>query len=483
MELKAHFSSIHKVIIGHLEDATSEIVAAIAWLTDRDIFGVLCKQSRVGIRVSIALIGDEINRGPGGLNFNRLKALGGKIAFLPTGRRDEPIMHHKFCVIDRATVITGSYNWSHKARNNDENITVVTEAPDFASKYLETFDDLLSRTGQSVDISEAAKRRLETIRNLILLGEYDDVASHLRKLQPVAEALELTRIVIALDNYEYRNALELIDTHLRKTTDLVMVAYADVARLRFRLETLEIRLESLSDEKVELERGLVIFNRRHYEALGDLIQRILHVRARHARHKLDHGTADTNREGADSTSREAEKVHAEYCAQYEELKCSKPLPVLDSVGEKELKSIYRNACSLCHPDKVTEDMKEAAHRVFVELQEAYKSNDLALLRSMYETLRSGGIPAGRSVALNEVGTLTAAIDELERLIARLVDELRSLQDRDSFALMNTAGVTEADWQRFFSQQRRVLLKELARIELEAQSPRTEEICTDERTTI
>jgi len=36
MELKAQFSNIHKVIIHHLEQAYTEIVAAIAWFTDRD---------------------------------------------------------------------------------------------------------------------------------------------------------------------------------------------------------------------------------------------------------------------------------------------------------------------------------------------------------------------------------------------------------------------------------------------------------------
>ena len=125
MELKAHFSNIHKVIINHLEQAQTEIVAAIAWFTDRDIFEVLCKKARSGIKVAVALIGDEINQGPGGLNFHRLRNFGGQVIFLPLGSRDAPTMHHKFCVIDRSTVITGFYNWSQKARNNDENITVV----------------------------------------------------------------------------------------------------------------------------------------------------------------------------------------------------------------------------------------------------------------------------------------------------------------------------------------------------------------------
>jgi phosphatidylserine/phosphatidylglycerophosphate/cardiolipin synthase-like enzyme len=33
-------------------------------------------------------------------------------------------MHNKFCVIDGQAVITGSFNWSYKARQNHENITI-----------------------------------------------------------------------------------------------------------------------------------------------------------------------------------------------------------------------------------------------------------------------------------------------------------------------------------------------------------------------
>lgn len=76
MELKAHFSNIHKVIIDHLEKANFEVVAAVAWFTDRDMFEVLCKKARSGINVSVALIGDDINQGPGALNFPRLEAAG-----------------------------------------------------------------------------------------------------------------------------------------------------------------------------------------------------------------------------------------------------------------------------------------------------------------------------------------------------------------------------------------------------------------------
>lgn len=466
MELKAYFSNIHKVIISHLETAQSDIVAAIAWFTDRDIFEVLCKKADSGVNVSVALIGDEINRGAGGLNFHRLSNLGGKVVFLPPGSRDEPTMHHKFCVIDCITVITGSYNWSHKARSNDENITVVTESSDFASNYLEVFNSLLVRAGHGAPVvidADAARRRLEMVRNLILLGEQDDIDTHVRKLRPIAEALQASRIIAALDKGEYRLALQEIDDHLRKATALVAAGASDIPRLRFQLTVLELRLESLSDEKAELERRLLSFNRRHSDALGDLIQRLLKAQAELARILASERESKTERVEAEAAARDAEEAYNGYSRQHEELKSLEPLPKLDEENERQLKALYRKACSLCHPDKVAQDKKAAAHQVFVEIQDAYRSNNIAKLREIYEALVAGGLPSPRSTTLSQVEALKGAIAELEYAIARIVAELKALQEGDAGRFMEAAGPTEADWQHFFEQQRRVLEAELAEI--------------------
>lgn len=466
MELKAHFSNIHQVIIDHLGQAQTEITAAIAWFTDREIFEVLCKKARSKIKVSIALIGDDINQGPGGLNFQQLRNFGGQVCFLPPGSQDAPTMHHKFCVIDRATVITGSYNWSKKARNNDENITVVSDAPDFAARYLDTFDGLLARTGSGsagIADSDAIRRRLEMIRNLILLGEHHDIASHLLKLRPFADTLGLSQIVAALDAGAYKSAIAAIDEHLRRATAVTVAGHADIPRLRLQLQTLELRLESLSDERAELERRLITFNRRHDEALGDVIQRLLKARAELARLTAADKASQEERDEAQATAEEAEASYQEYARQHEELRQAEPLPLLDGEAERTLKDLYRKACSLTHPDKVAEEMKETAHQAFVDLQAAYKGNDLARVREIYETLAAGGLPQARSTTLSQAETLNAAIAELKYAIARLVAELKALQASDGVQLMEAAGATEADWQRFFEQQRDALESELARL--------------------
>jgi phosphatidylserine/phosphatidylglycerophosphate/cardiolipin synthase-like enzyme len=212
MELKAYFSGIQKVIIDHLSAAQFEIAAAVAWFTDREILEVLCKKAGLGVKVSVVLIGDEINQGAGRLNFVRLQDLGGQVVFLAPDNATQPIMHHKFCVIDRNTVITGSYNWSQKAKSNDENITVVTDADAFAQEYFDAFESLLERAGcaipqqPAVIDTEAARRRLELIRNLVLLGEQEGLDPHVRKLRSAAESPGLGPILFALDSGEFTTA-------------------------------------------------------------------------------------------------------------------------------------------------------------------------------------------------------------------------------------------------------------------------------------
>ena len=210
MEVKAYFSDIHTVIIKQLEGAGSDIHVAVAWFTDRDIFDVLCKKAQSGINISLVLVGDDINCGAGRLNFIRLENLGGKVTFLPTGSQDTPLMHHKFCVIDAKTVITGSYNWSKKARSNDENITIMTDSQELASKYLHVFDELCIRVGQggqkaaSLMSVDAVKRRLEMTLNLILLGDYEDIDAQIIKLKPVADEYKLSSMIELLNKGQYQ---------------------------------------------------------------------------------------------------------------------------------------------------------------------------------------------------------------------------------------------------------------------------------------
>jgi tetratricopeptide (TPR) repeat protein len=81
---------------------------------------------------------------------NKLTAKGSKI-YLLDKTAEGGIPHHKFCIIDNETLITGSYNWSNNAKNNDENILIMvaTEDDDYnvINEYSIQFQDLLYKYG------------------------------------------------------------------------------------------------------------------------------------------------------------------------------------------------------------------------------------------------------------------------------------------------------------------------------------------------
>ena len=147
METYAYFDNIHKRILKELNQAMFDVTAAIAWFTDKDIYDLLCKKVAQNVRVRVLLIKDHINTGQYSLNFNKFKSLGGQAFFIPDPLRNGVTMHHKFCVIDDKTVVTGSYNWSKRARENYENITVIKDDFKFASQFREEFENILARNG------------------------------------------------------------------------------------------------------------------------------------------------------------------------------------------------------------------------------------------------------------------------------------------------------------------------------------------------
>jgi phosphatidylserine/phosphatidylglycerophosphate/cardiolipin synthase-like enzyme len=60
------------------------------------------------------------------------------VNFYEKSKLHENLMHNKFCIIDLKTVIHGSYNWTNRARFNDETIEVVNSR-EVAEKFSDEF--------------------------------------------------------------------------------------------------------------------------------------------------------------------------------------------------------------------------------------------------------------------------------------------------------------------------------------------------------
>ncbi len=124
----AAFMDCQKKIIDTLDDAKVSIRVAIAWFTNQAIADKLIEKHKAGVDVGVLIYDDHIN-GKFGVNLNDVPC-----KFVKASRGGK--MHHKFCVIDNQTVITGSYNWSTNAEfKNDENVLISRNANETATQY------------------------------------------------------------------------------------------------------------------------------------------------------------------------------------------------------------------------------------------------------------------------------------------------------------------------------------------------------------
>ncbi len=134
IDLISEFGNIQERIKQEINKAKLTIWIAVAWFTDKEIANLLYLKSKQGLNIQIVLNDDKIN--------SKLKEKLNEyfeVHWISNLDTFDKIMHNKFCVIDFKTVIHGSYNWTNRARYNDETISVIhnrINTEDFAEQFL-----------------------------------------------------------------------------------------------------------------------------------------------------------------------------------------------------------------------------------------------------------------------------------------------------------------------------------------------------------
>lgn len=135
----AYFKDISSRIIPLLENANNEVLIAMAWFTNRELFEALIDCRKRGVKVDLVLLDNAINWTNYAPDFNRLIELDGTIRI---AKKKNGQMHHKFCLIDSKTAVTGSYNWTYYAeKHNNENI-ILTNSESVVSSFISEFNKL-----------------------------------------------------------------------------------------------------------------------------------------------------------------------------------------------------------------------------------------------------------------------------------------------------------------------------------------------------
>jgi len=464
METSAYFKNIKDVLLVELGKAKLEIVAAVAWFTDPEILDLLESKSNDGISVRLLIIEDRINLSEKGLDFETLRDSGGEVALIKgTETNQGAIMHNKFTVIDGKTVITGSFNWTRRARSNYENITIIRDEPDLAYQYVVEFNKIRGRHGYELGEDrppdyETITRRLKAIKSLIELDDDDAWQAQVEKLQIYRNTDErLAGILKAVEKGEYSVAIQLIDELLTHRQAIEVWDDPEIDSLEFELKILKIRIATIGDERAEIERRIEEFEYRKVAVLGELISEYLSLRreklAKEMKERVDLQEED---EEADQEYEEAEQEYEEFTGAYKEVINEDQKPVLDDEWAEKIKKSYRRASQLCHPDRAPEFLKEKAHDIFTRLSAAYRSNNFEEVEAIYERLLQEDFGSHEPETITDKDKLKTEILEIRQRIEQLTQEIQNLMESEPWQII----AMYDDWDDYFEEQKGSLLLEI-----------------------
>ena len=135
----AYFSpgtACQSAIIHQIKSARSSLKICVFTISDNDISAAILAAHRRGVGVKLLTDNDK--------SFDRgsdIEDLANKGVPVKMDRTDDH-MHHKFCIIDKETLLTGSYNWTRSAaERNHENI-LLTKEEGVVKAFLSEFEDL-----------------------------------------------------------------------------------------------------------------------------------------------------------------------------------------------------------------------------------------------------------------------------------------------------------------------------------------------------
>ena len=161
----------------------------------------------------------------------------------------------------------------------------------------------------------------------------------------------------------------------------------------------------------------------------------------------------------EETEQEPEKDYDEFNNNYASLKYEK-INELNEEDKKDIKNLFRKASKLCHPDKVSEEQQEEAERIFKELNNAYKQNDLKKVKDILTNLEKG-IFLSKSDTVNEKAKLLVMVNQLRLKRDLMEEELNMLKASETYKTLATID----DWDEYFKTTKEKLSEQLKELEM------------------
>ena len=207
---------------------------------------------------------------------------------------------------------------------------------------------------------------------------------------------------------------------------------------------LEEQLAELNTQKVTLEKTIQEYNHKFYLAVGELLSEANRLRLK----KLKAESILNPKKHKEYAN--ARKEYEEFDSQYKKIK-SLETHSLTPDEQKSLKTNYRDACKLCHPDSVADEFKDEAAKFFNEVTEAYQNDDLLRVKSILEYLEENKFPK-KTDSITDKDRYKIRRDFLRKEVQKLKQEIATIKRSEIYQHITSIG----DWEAYFSHIRRQL---------------------------
>lgn len=319
-------------------------------------------------------------------------------------------------------------------------------------------------------------KRLEIIKSSIAIEDEEIIGLQCSKLDGMELDDDVRAIISTLSQNDYAQALVLIEAYVARYSGVVVYEDKEIGALKLELKVLESKLQELSATRSEYLNDINEFNTVYNIRLGDIIRKILNLKKTILYEKINQHTDDDKEdtENIKELKKEYEEVKSDYeefNREYEEV-VAKDRYELDEAEQAELKQLFRRSCKLCHPDIVADELRDQAHEIMAELNEAYDKKDLKKVRQILEALESGSGFDIASDKINDKELLRAKINDIRQKIDETEQEIEAIKQSKIYKIIQE--ITDMD--EYFERMRAELEQECERLkEQSVEKPTTDNV--------
>ncbi|MFV9552536.1 J domain-containing protein [Algibacter sp. PT7-4] len=292
-------------------------------------------------------------------------------------------------------------------------------------------------------------KRLNLIKQLLLLEEFELLDIQLEKLITSTDGNNFKEIIENINNKSFNNAIQLIQNKLNAGSNLVLREDEELTALKMEIKALELNYNIKINEVAETEKLIHNFTTQQNHELGELLNEILRFR----RDKLEKEKGKSKKKKIEFE--EANSDYEKFNEQYEVSK-REIVNLLNEKQKKELKKNYRKASKLCHPDIVNENLKFQSQEIFRELRLAYEQNDLERVSEILDSLENDNLFIKKSDSINEKSILKVEIINLRKKISNIEDKLNELKNSETYQSI----IKIENWESYFENTKKTLFEEL-----------------------